>query len=249
MFYIILTLFFCYLILFLISLRIKDNSIVDIFWGFWFILISLILFFKSWNYSIINLIPLILISVWGFRLSGSILLKKIKKPLEDPRYSSWRKSWKYFKIRSFFQVYLLQMILLLIVSFPIFFIFSWDLKIKFVIIWSVISIFWFLYETIADYQLSNYIKNTKEKNMIFTNWLFKYSRHPNYFWEIMFWLGILIISFSNSYYWIIWFITISSLLLFVSWVPMKEERYKRKNNYVEYKNKTSLIIPFIKIKS
>lgn len=249
MFYIILTLFFCYLILFLISLRIKDNSIVDIFWGFWFILISLILFFKSWNYSIINLIPLILITVWWFRLWWSILLKKIKKPWEDPRYSWWRKSWIYFKTRSFFQVYLLQMILLLIVSFPIFFIFSWELDKNFVLIWTIISIFWLIYETVADYQLSQYIKNTKEKNMIFTDGLFKYSRHPNYFWEIMFWLGILIISFSNSYYWIIWFITISYLLLFVSWVPMKEERYKRKSNYIEYKNKTSLIIPFIKIKS
>jgi steroid 5-alpha reductase family enzyme len=135
------------------------------------------------------------------------------------------------------------MILLIFVSIPLYFIFTWELNKILLTIWILISLFWFTYESLADYQLSNYIKSKPTKNLIFTQWLFKYSRHPNYFWEILFWLWISIISFSNSYYWLIGFFTITWLLLLVSWVPIKEKRYSKKDNYLEYKSKTSLIIP------
>jgi steroid 5-alpha reductase family enzyme len=242
MIYLFLILLGSYILLFLYSLKIKDNSIVDVFWWLGFIIIA-IFEFIYFDTNITHLLVLLTIVLWWTRLMYHIWYKKLQKPWEDPRYWVWRQQWKYFKTRSFFQVYILQMILLIFVSIPLYFIFTWELNILLLVIGIIISLFWFIYETLADYQLSNYIKSNNAKNMIFTEWLFRYSRHPNYFWEILFWLWITIISFSNTYYWIIWFLIITGLLLFVSWVPLKEKRYSKKDNYLEYKSKTPLLIP------
>lgn len=244
MIYVFIIIFILYLFLFLLSLKLKDNSIADVFWWLWFIIIALIIFIQNKIIDFYSIITLLLIMAWWFRLASNIIIRILKSKKEDSRYAAWRESWKYFKTRSFFQVYMLQMLLLFIVAMPIYFIFSWEIKTIFFYIWVIISIFWLTYETIADYQISKYIKNTKEINKIYTWWLFKYSRHPNYFWEMTFWFWICIISFSNTYFWLIWFFTISFLLLFVSWIPMKEKRYKLKDNYLEYKNKTSIFIPW-----
>jgi steroid 5-alpha reductase family enzyme len=246
MIYIIFVIFIIYILLFILSLKLRDNSIVDIFWWLGFIIISLIMFFQNKIINFYSIFTLFIIIIRGLRLSINIFTRNLKLKKEDSRYANWRKNWKYFKTRSFFQIYLLQMSLLFIVAMPIYFIFSLEIKPELFYLWICISIFWLLYESIADYQISKYIKSTKEKSKIYTWWLFKYSRHPNYFWEIVFWLGICIISFSNTYFWIIGFLTISYLLLFVSWIPMKEKRYELKENYIEYKKHTSLIIPWFR---
>lgn len=244
MLHIFFIILFLYFLLFLFSIRLKDNSIVDVFWWFGFVIISWYLFFYHNHFHIWNVLFLALINIWWLRLSGSIFLKKIKTQKEDARYAKWREEWKYFYLRSFFQVYILQMFLLFIVSVPLFVIFENTLDINYLfLVWFLVSIFWFIYETLADYQLSCAIKNkTFRSDEIFTWGLFKYSRHPNYFWEIFFWFWVFIISLNFSFLWFVGFFMIAFLLLFVSWVPMKEERYKLKSNWGEY-SKVSKILP------
>ncbi|MGE4443371.1 MAG: DUF1295 domain-containing protein [Candidatus Altimarinota bacterium] len=228
----------------MLSIRLKDNSIVDVFWGFGFIVISWYLFFYYQYFNIGNILFLALINLWGLRLSGSIFLKKIQTKKEDARYAKWRGEWKNFYLRSFFQVYILQMFLLFIVSIPLFVVFENILEIDSVFLAGfLVSIFGFIYETLADYQLSSAIKNKTFKSYeIFTGGLFKYSRHPNYFGEIFFWFGVFIISLNFSFLGFFGFFMITFLLLFVSGVPMKEERYKLKSNWGEY-SKVSKILP------
>jgi len=244
MLHIFFIILFLYFLLFLLSIRLKDNSIVDIFWWFGFVIISWYLFFDNNHFHIWNILFLSLITLWWLRLSWSIFFKKIKTKREDARYAKWRGEWKYFYLRSFFQVYILQMFLLFIVSVPLFVIFQNTLEIDSVFLaWFLVSIFWLIYETLADYQLSSAIKNkTFRSDEIFTWGLFKYSRHPNYFWEIFFWFWVFIISLNFSFWGFVGFFMIAFLLLFVSWVPMKEERYKLKSNWGEY-SKVSKILP------
>ncbi len=240
-----LVLLFSYIFLFILSIRIKDNSIVDVFWGLWFLIISTILLIQNKVFDLTQIITFFLIFIWSIRISSSILSKKIKHKGEDKRYAKWRYEWSYFYIRSFLQVYLLQMILLIIVSTPIYIIFesNWG-NIYINILAFIISILWLSYETIADNQVKNFI-NSKDKtlNTIFTWWLWKYSRHPNYLWEIIFWIWITIISLQFSFYWIFWLLSISFLLLFISWIPMKENYYKNKDNYEKYIKETPLFKP------
>lgn len=243
---ILLVIFLCYLVLFFISIYIKDNSIVDIFWWLWFWIIAIMLFFQSDQY-IYQLTTLFLILAWGLRLSSYIFYRKLKKPWEDSRYKEWRNEWKYFYTQSFFQIYILQMIIMFIIAIPLFIIFYWekDFWINiFLIIWTIISLFWLIYESIADYQLFKFLK-IRKKWEILKKWLRKFHRYPNYFWEICFWFWISFIWLQINIFSLIWFLVIFLLLIFVSWVAMTDNRYKWNSEYEKYKSKTPALFPYI----
>ncbi|MEF2175629.1 MAG: DUF1295 domain-containing protein [Candidatus Absconditabacteria bacterium] len=242
----VIILFFLYVSLFIISIRIKDNSIVDIFWGIGFVIISLY-YFIQFDYSLYKLLILLLIGFWGCRLAYYILQRKLKDPKEDYRYAVWRKEWNNFYLRSFFQVYILQMILMLIVSLPLYYVFlSESLNIYYYLIGIIVSIVGLTIEIIADSQVKNYILQYGKTNKVYTGGLYKYTRNPNYFGESMFWLGISIIGMGESIISVVGFITITFLLVFVSGVPLKEKRQSTKENRKEYKNSTSIFIPWKK---
>ena len=263
---ILLTLLICYTLLFFYSLKIKDNSIVDIFWGFGFMIIAVISFFQS-DRSIPEILVTGLVLLWGIRLTSHIGFRKLREGKEDPRYAKWREEWGsgwYFMVRSFLQVYILQMVLMLVVAVPILVVNLWLFHIienkgifatandgmwifVFCLYAGIILAFaGLIFETIADLQLKAFIK-IKKPGQIFMNGLYRYSRHPNYFGESMFWLGISIISLPMSIFGIIGWIMITCLLLFVSWVPLQEARYAGKPEWEEYKARTSVFIPwFIK---
>lgn len=241
---IIVTLWICYFILYVISLKIKDNSIVDVFWGTGFVIFATILFFSQNNHNLLEIVFFLIFCIWWIRLTYHIGKRKLFSKKEDPRYAGWRQEWKYFKTRSFFQIYVLQMCLLLIISIPIYFIFQDGISGNIsTILGIIIMIFWVSYEALADAQLKKYLQTTQEKNKVFTGGLYKYSRHPNYFGESVFWLGISIISLQNSLFGMVWFLVITILLLFVSWVPLQEKRHKRKDNWKEYSSETPKFIP------
>ena len=266
---ILLTLLISYILLFLLSLRIRDNSIVDVFWGVGFMMIALLSFFQS-EMSLVQIVMTGLIFLWWVRIVSHIGLRKWKEQREDPRYAKWREEWgdgSYFCIRSFLQIYIAQMVLMFVVAIPIlvvnlsvipadeglyrwipFFDHGfWDklgmTEQIWLILWIIVSLFWLIIEAIADKQLSQFIK-TKKPGQIFMTGLYHYSRHPNYFGESMFWLGISLISLPFSSLGLIWFIVITFLLLFVSWVPLQEARYAGRPEWETYKSRTSVLIPW-----
>ncbi|MBC7503954.1 DUF1295 domain-containing protein [Candidatus Gracilibacteria bacterium] len=257
---ILLTLLISYILLFLYSLRIRDNSIVDVFWGFGFVLIAVISYLQS-DLQISQTVVTALVCLWGARIVSHIGLRKLKERREDARYAKWREEWGsgwYFVVRSFVQVYMLQMILMLVVATAILVVNlgyidtpEWLLiggEISYRVVWcmifgSVISFFGLIFEMISDIQLSKFIK-TKKPGEIFVNGLYRYSRHPNYFGESMFWLGISLIALPYSYWGLVSFFVITILLLFVSGVPLQEARYAGRPNWEEYKEKTSVFVPW-----
>lgn len=234
-----------YILMFLLSIKLKDNSIVDIFWWIWFIIISAYLLLNNSSIDIQKIILFILISIWWLRLGYYILIRKLKEKKEDARYAVWRKNWEYFYTRSFFQVYLLQMFLMFIISIPLFYIFTSNkIDLNVFVLGFIISVIWLIIEVISDSQVKQFIKNNWKINRVFTLWLYKYSRNPNYFWESTFWFWLSIIWVSVNPLSIIWFVVITILLLFVSWVPMKEKRQEKKENWLEYKKKTNKFVPW-----
>jgi steroid 5-alpha reductase family enzyme len=238
-----------YILLFLLSIFLKDNSIADIFWGIGFLQVAIHSLYLSGNYGTSKLIFNVIITLWALRIFGYILSKKISKKGEDPRYVKWRNEWKFFYLRSFFQVYILQGFLLLIISIPIILINSSnisEIRIQ-TIIGLLIALFGLTYETIGDLQLKKFVK-TKKPEEIMTKGLWKYSRHPNYFGESVFWLGITIVALQISFITIISWILITLLLRFVSGVPLAEERYKNNKQFQTYKNKTPPMLPNLFIK-
>lgn len=249
---ILLTLLICYTLLFLYSIHIRDNSIVDVFWGFGFMIIAVSSWFQS-EQGIAQYVVTGLVFLWGIRLTSHIGFRKLREGKEDPRYAKWREEWGsgwYFVVRSFVQVYMLQMLLMLVVAMPILVVNMTDIDIGivkdwniFLIIGTITALSGLVFETIADRQLREFLK-IKKPWQIFTTGLYRYSRHPNYFWESMFWFGVSLIALPFSYLGLIGWITITCLLLFVSGVPLQEARYEWRPEWEEYKKKTSVFVPW-----
>lgn len=230
---------------FIFSILKKRNDIADIAWGIGYIVLCVYYFLYFPNQAR-HLLLYSLVLLWGLRLSIHIALRN-KGKSEDYRYKKWRQEWgKIFYLRSYLQIYLLQGVLLLIIISPITLASSQIqsslnyLDLLGLSIWIV----GFFFETVGDYQLSQFIK-TKQPGQIMTSGLWQYTRHPNYFGEVTMWWGIFIITLTSpiSIFGIIGPLTITFLILFVSGVPMLEEKYKDNPKFQEYSNKTSKFFP------
>ena len=230
---------------FIVSLLKKRNDVADIGWGIGFVLLS-------WSGSLmsgLNLRSLIinsLITIWGLRLAWHIYRRNQNKP-EDYRYQGWRKEWKHFYLRSYLQIYLLQGLFLYLIVSPVLFInqssfFSFRfLDILGLIVWAI----GFYFESIGDMQLKQFISNPANKGKIMDQGLWRYSRHPNYFGEVTQWWGIFIITLPIplGFITIIGPITITTLILFVSGIPLLEKKYAGRKDFEDYKRRTSIFIP------
>lgn len=106
-----------------------------------------------------------------------------------------------------------------------------------------------LFEAVADYQLYLFLQDPAHRGKIMMQGLWRYSRHPNYFGEVLMWWGIFIIACNISYGWttIISPATISYILLFVSGIPLAEKQLEGLQAFAQYKKQTNIFIPwFIK---
>lgn len=232
---------------FAVALYKKRNDIADIAWGIGYIIICIYLFFISKPTSV-SLLLYMLITLWGLRLSIHIYIRN-KNKKEDFRYFAWRQAWgKTFYWRSYLQVFLMQGFILLIIISPV--IHASTLASAGWHLFTWLGLFsWligFYFQAMADYQLSVFVKNRTSPDAIMNTGLWKYSRHPNYFGEILMWWSIYIITIplNGSIYFIISPVTITVLLLFISGIPMLEKKHKDNPVFQAYKKRTSAIIPW-----
>lgn len=194
------------------------------------------------------LLLFLMIFLWALRL-GAYLFIRINKIKKDSRFDEMRKHfWK------FLSFWILQGITVWIVLIPsiLFFINKPQstsiLSLIGVLIWfSGLSI-----ETIADLQKYYFINNPENKGKWIETGFWKFSRHPNYFGEIVLWAGVYIYTaFGLSGYQVllgmIGPVYIAVLIIFVSGIPLLEksadERWGKDKNYQIYKEKTSVLVP------
>ncbi len=234
---------------FIASIIKKRNDIADIAWGLGFVLVAWSSYFLSdsdsgdpWRPILLN----ILVTIWGLRLALHIFLRNRKKK-EDFRYKQWRDDWgSWFYIRSYLQVYILQGALLFMISAPVIFVSQKFgnfglLDIAGVIIWGIGMFF----EAVGDWQLTQFKKDPKNKGKIMQSGLWRYTRHPNYFGEVVLWWGIFLFALGTAGWWItiIGPLTITVLILFVSGIPLLEKKYDGRPEFEEYKKQTSIFFP------
>ncbi|MFA5770358.1 MAG: DUF1295 domain-containing protein [Patescibacteria group bacterium] len=230
---------------FIVSVIKKRNDIADIAWGLGFVLMAWLSFFLS-NFSFKALLVNSLVSVWGLRLSIHIYSRN-KNKTEDSRYLEWRKTWKFFYLRSFFQIYMFQGFLLFIISIPVIFI-NYAVSSSFGILEIIGFIVWgigFYFESVGDKQLKEFISDPSNKGKLMDKGLWRYSRHPNYFGEVTQWWGMYIVALSIplGFITIIGPITITTLILFASGIPLLEKKYIGRKDFEEYKKHTSIFFP------
>lgn len=235
--------------MFILSLLIKRNDIADSAWGIGFVIIALTCLQVTSNINLKAIIVYSAVVIWGLRLSAHIFLRNISKP-EDFRYHKWRLEWgRWFYLRSFIQVYLLQGVFMLVISMPILFVSLQNDPNNFGLLnWiglAVLGIGYF-FEIVADWQLRQFKRNPKNKGKLLRSGLWAYSRHPNYFGESCVWWGIWFLSVSSidDIVSLISPITITYLLLFVSGIPMLEEKMNKHPDFQGYSQKTNKFFPW-----
>ncbi len=236
-----------FLVFFILATLIRNNSIVDIAWGLGFVLVTLFAYLRGQHFSLVGTLSLVLVALWGLRLSSHILRRNWKKP-EDFRYAKWREEWgRWLLIRGFFQIFMLQGALMLLIVFPLLLIQAQDgaklgaLTLVGLVIWLV----GYYFEVLGDKQLRDFKSNPDNKGKIIQSGLWRYTRHPNYFGEATMWWGIFLIALgaTGNLVTILSPVVITYLLLFVSGVPLLEEKYKDREDFQAYARVTSKFFP------
>ncbi|MEZ4959611.1 MAG: DUF1295 domain-containing protein [Saprospiraceae bacterium] len=239
------TLVFWFMVIWFFVAQLKgDNSIVDVAWGLGFVVVA------WWMHRFYYLPTLLLwmVAIWGLRLAWHILKRNLKTG-EDWRYRKWREEWgKWAFIRSFFQVFMLQGIFMWVVALPI----MQDAKAGdqsglglFQWLGFLLWLIGFLWEAIGDWQLARFKSNPQNKGKIMTTGLWKLSRHPNYFGEMVLWWGIFIFTIPHGAWWLglLGPLTVTWLLNRVSGVPMLEKKYEENAAYQAYVKSTNALLP------
>lgn len=231
-------------VLFLVSVIIKRNDIADIAWGPGIALVGWTAVLAAGVRDTATLILLGLVTVWALRLAIRIGARFARKKEEDPRYKVWRETWKYFYTRSYAQVFLLQGFLMIPMGYPIVHmaVFGAPSVGGLFLLGTFVWLTGFVIELVADAQLDRFLKDANNKGKLMQSGLWKYSRHPNYFGEVLLWWGIWIALLSTSYFYVALVspLLITFLILKVSGIPMLENLMEKHPDWEVYKQKTSV---------
>ncbi len=238
-------------LLFLVSVVLKRNDIADVAWGPGIALASWSAWYLAGQPATPpTLIVLGFVSIWATRL-GVRIYRKNKRKGEDARYARWREAWgRSFYLRSYFQVYLLQGALMVVVAYSAIhaslYAAGATSNTLLLILGSVIWLIGFLFESVGDAQLDSFLKDPANKGCLMRYGLWAYSRHPNYFGEVTMWWGIwlIILPLPLSLVALMSPLTITGLILFVSGIPLLEAGLAKHPEFAEYKRTTSVFIPW-----
>lgn len=232
---------------FIISIIKKRNDVADIAWGTGFIVACMSALVLNRTFYFRSILATSLVFIWGIRIATHIYLRNRHKQ-EDQRYLELTALWgDWFYFRSYFQIFLLQGLLLIVIASPVLFINTYVFMnyslydFCGLIIWLV----GFIFESVSDWQLGQFLKNPANKGKILQTGLWRFSRHPNYFGEVTQWWGLYCIALAVPYGWasILGPITITCLILFVSGIPLLEKSLALNPDFKEYARKTSIFFP------
>ncbi len=236
-------------LLWLLSLALRNASIVDIYWGVGFVV-------TSWSAAILNQndswrvqVLLVLITIWGFRLALYVVWRN-RGHGEDRRYQAMR---EHHGVRfwwvSLGTVFLLQGVLLWLISMPLQ---AAAAVTEEITVWrgsdiagAVLWLVGFAFETIGDWQLARFKSDPANKNRVMDRGLWRYTRHPNYFGDCCLWWGLYLLAAGQGVWWTIGSpIMMTLLLLKVSGVALLESDIReRRPEYAEYQRRTNAFLP------
>ncbi|MCB9081098.1 MAG: DUF1295 domain-containing protein [Lewinellaceae bacterium] len=225
----------------------RDNSLADIGWGLGFVLVAGLGWFlgnPTREYGVL----VSMVALWGIRLAGHIWLRHRRQGAEDFRYRQWRAEWgSQWVWRSLTQVFMLQGFFMFIIALPIIGAAQQPLQgwpgFHFLGLF-IFGVGWY-WEALADYQLVRFKRNPDHRGRLLMTGLWRFSRHPNYFGEILVWWGIWIFTlpFTGAIVWVISPLTITWLLLRVSGVPLLEKKYQDHPEFAAYVRNTPAVWP------
>lgn len=237
-------------VMYLIQRRTNDASIVDVAWAANLAILAIIYSYVLEGYQLRQNLLIALAGGWYIRLALHLLFDRVIGKEEDGRYQRIREQHKenaqtflfgFFQLQALVDI-LLSISFLIVAMNPKPFLDAWDYAA--IILW----ILTFFGVSISDYQLSRFRANPDNRGKTCRIGLWKYSRHPNYFFEWLHWFIYPLLAVGTPY----WYFTLISpammlyFILFVSGIPPTETQalQNRGDDYREYQKTTSAFIPW-----
>lgn len=242
------------IILWLISVKIRDVSFIDAFWAYGMAIMAGASILQVSDTGWLGWTIFGLTVTWGVRL-GTHLYLRWNKEGEDPRYTKiigtamTKKGWSFAKT-ALIKAWILQIPLLFMVCLPaqIGILLSGDQGLgPIAIIGLLLAVIGIGFETIGDAQLKTFKADPSNKGKVLDTGLWRYTRHPNYFGDFCAWWGIWLVAAQVG--WPVWVAIVGPLFLsftLTKWsgAPMLEYALrKNRPNYVDYIERTSGFVP------
>jgi steroid 5-alpha reductase family enzyme len=234
------------------AVRCNNYSLVDAVWAFGIGLISSLWLLMKGDFSLKCWIAMALIAAWSLRL-GIHLERRVKRmhPNEDARYAKLREVWTGRERSAFFWFFQGQAVSVILLALPFLVIaldkdWTWSL-------WEscglAISLIGILGESLADAQMSHFKSRNQDSSAVCQDGLWRYSRHPNYFFEAIIWVGFYIYACGSEWGWMMIYAPamIIYLLLWVTGIPPTEAAaiLRKGDAYRRYQATTSPFIPWL----
>ncbi len=232
---------------FVFAASFKTDKVTDLSYSLSFALLSLFLVLANRAFAPVQLIAAGLVVAWAARL-GAYLLARILKIGKDARFDDKRGNFLVF-----LRFWVIQAVAVWAIMIPVTVLLSLPAAPPLGSISIIGAAFWiigFALEVASDAQKYAFRNDPKNDGRWIQSGLWKYSRHPNYFGEVVLWWGLFILalpSFSASMlFTLVGPVFITLLLLFVSGVPLleksAEEKHGKNPEYQAYKRRTSLFV-------
>jgi steroid 5-alpha reductase family enzyme len=241
-------------VLWLVSLPIKDASIIDMLWGPLFVAIAWVLLpVHGGGLHARSYLLVLLVTMWGLRLAFHLVNRNLGNG-EDQRYARWRahggSNWW---LITYYRIFLLQGALALAVATPLIAGFYAPGGLSLVntggvLIWAA----GFVYELLADVQLARFLavrdlastKDPAGQTSLLNTGLWRLSRHPNYFGDALQWWGLGVIAFSAATWWsLIGPLVMTLIFLALTADILERGMAKRHPDYEEYVTQTPKFFP------
>ncbi len=242
---------FIFILMWLLAKKINNYGIVDIVWSYGFLAVVGFYMISTDGWISRKLLVLTMAGVWSFRL-GTFLFWRIVKahPEEDSRYQNLRLKYAPAIASNFFWFFQFQAWSVVLLSL-LFLEISLNKTSEILMIEKIGFAVWLIAiigESLADHQMTLFRKDPKNKGQVCKAGLWRYSRHPNYFFESLIWWGFFIFALGTpgAMYTIYSPLIILLLLLKVTGVPPAEIQSlkSRGEAYRQYQKETSVFIPW-----
>jgi len=234
-------------VFFVVAAARRTDVVTDLSYSLTFALLAIVLTFTGAREPV-QLVASLLVVVWAARL-GTYLFRRILRMKVDHRFDGMRD-----KPLRFARFWLLQALTVVVVMLPVSYLLDRSSAPGFgawTVAGAVVWLIGLLIEAAADAQKSAFRANDANRGRFVTTGLWRYSRHPNYFGEILVWWGLFLYAVpfldGAAFAVVVGPVFITLLLLFVSGIPPLERSADRKYGddpaYREYKRGTSILVP------
>lgn len=238
-------------VLWLVQRARRDAGVVDVGWAAGLGLLAVFYGLFAGGSVSYRLLVALLAGLWSARLATYVFLNRVRGKPEDGRYQTLRRAWGRRAQLRFFLFFQAQGLLDVVLSLPFLVIALRGGSLRW---WAWVGVaVWALAvagETIADVQLAHWRADPANRGRTCRRGLWNYSRHPNYFFEWLYWWVYVIVALGAHTWWFA-FVgpALMTIFLFrVTGIPATERQAlaSRGDDYREYQRTTSMFVPWIK---